>query len=694
MRPITLTAPLQLRAAEGKKPRRFSILAYTGGILPVDGFDLPVVVDLQGLTIAGNVPILIDHTKTVENTLGITESITNDGKSLTMTGNVTGVSPTVEMVLSASDRGQQWQASIGAYTTDTEEIAAGETVAVNGQIIPGPVIVARRAVLRETSVLPMGADTGTTVNLAARAAMLKGSAMTMEEWVKSLGLDVTTLTPEALDILTKGYEAKMATPTPPAAAAAAASPEPAAAAPAVVAGGTVDLQAQLTSLRNQQAAEIRRIGEINVVAAGHPQIAATAIEQGWNRDKVELEVLKASAARTRPTSFRTAEQAPEEMGKILEAAIGVTRRHKDVEKCHEPKHLQAAHSMFRRGIGLQQLFLEAAAANGRPVRAGERVTNGNLREILGYACGGNMLQAGFSTVSLPGILSNVANKELLDGYMEEDNAWQEISVTKSVSDFKAVTSYRMLDDMEYDEVGPAGEIKHGTTGQESYTRQAKTYARMYAVTRQDIINDDLGAFDDLRNRVGRGAAKKLNKVFWTAFTNNSGFFTAGRTNYITGSTSNLATDGVGLGLGVTAFRKMTSPSADGSKRVNGNGGRPTLLLVPPELEFAAEALYRNTNLGAVSTATANVFAGKYRTVVAWQLSDSGYTGYSATAWYLLNDPSYLSTICVSFLNGQQTPTVESADADFNTLGIQLRGYHDFGCSQSEYLAGVKSKGAA
>jgi hypothetical protein len=28
------------------------------------------------------------------------------------------------------------------------------------------------------------------------------------------------------------------------------------------------------------------------------------------------------------------------------------------------------------------------------------------------------------------------------------------------------------------------------------------------------------------------------------------------------------------------------------------------------------------------------------------------------------------------------------------LGIQFRGYHDFGVDKSEYLAGVKSKGAA
>jgi hypothetical protein len=49
---------------------------------------------------------------------------------------------------------------------------------------------------------------------------------------------------------------------------------------------------------------------------------------------------------------------------------------------------------------------------------------------------------------------------------------------------------------------------------------------------------------------------------------------------------------------------------------------------------------------------------------------------------------------VAFLNGRDMPIVESADADFNTLGVMFRGYHDFGVDQAEYLAGVLSKGAA
>jgi len=122
--------------------------------------------------------------------------------------------------------------------------------------------------------------------------------------------------------------------------------------------------------------------------------------------------------------------------------------------------------------------------------------------------------------------------------------------------------------------------------------------------------------------------------------------------------------------------------------------------VPPELEFNALRLYQSTNVvaaGGSSGATipdGNIHAGKYRPVVVPWLSDSNFSGYSATAWYLFRPVTVLAAIVVSFLNGVQTPTVESADADFDMLGIQFRGYHDFGVDLAEFLAGVKNKGAA
>jgi len=218
---------------------------------------------------------------------------------------------------------------------------------------------------------------------------------------------------------------------------------------------------------------------------------------------------------------------------------------------------------------------------------------------------------------------------------------------------------------------------------------------MAAVTRKDIINDDLGAFDDMRNRIGRGGAQQLNRVFWTAFMNNASFFTSGRGNFISGSTTNLGTDGVGLQLALTAFRKLKSPVTDGGKRVASNtvGGRPEILLVPPELEHVADKLYVGTNLSIGSAAgEENTHRNKYRPVICPWLSDADFAGNSTTAWHLLRNPRVMPAVVVSFLNGNETPTVESAEADFNTLGVQFRGYFDFGCDLAEYLCGIKSKG--
>lgn len=693
MKPVNITAFLRLKANGAGKPKRFSILAYSGGLLPVDGFPHPVVVDLSGLEIPGSIPILIDHEKSVEATLGATDNIYNDGTKLTMAGVVTGQSPKSQQVLAQAAAGHTWQASIGAMVIESEDVPAGQTATANGQTFTGPVVIARRSVLRETSVLPMGADSTTSVNLAASARrFLKGSAaMSFEDYVKSLGLDAATLTPEAAAALQIGFSAM----SPPVAAApAVATPAAPVSTPTAAAGAVLDLQASLTEGRKMIAAQFRKSHEIQIKAAGFPDIIATAIDQDWSIDKVELEVMKKKelTARTRPTSFNASQGSAENLPMVIEAAVCMTRGIKDTEKQFDEKILQAAHSQFRRGVGLQQVFMMAAAANGMYLAPGTRVNAGNIREVLQYACSPQQIQAAFSTVSLPGILSNVANKEILQGYMEEDTVWQQIAATKSVSDFKTVTSYRMLDDMTYEELGPGGKIKHGKTGEESFTRSADTYAKMYSITRQDIINDDLSAFDDLRARLGRGSAMKLNDLFWATFLGNLGtIFTSTRTNYISGPTTNLGTDGVGLGLGQKAWRQRTSPSGDGAKRV---GGTAKFLLVPPELETIADALYVGRNNSSVKVSDVNTFAGKYNPICAPQLSDSSITGYSTTAWYLLGDKSMGAPMVVSFLNGQQTPTVESADADFNTLGVQFRGYHDFGVDLGDgYLNALMSKGA-
>lgn len=695
-------AGLELTAAEGdapNKPKRFTMTAYTGGTMNLPNFPHPVVVDLAGTKAPRqDIAILRDHLPT--SIVGHTDGIEISSQRIKLSGFMSGTGDAAKETLSLAANGFPWQASIGGSVEKTEYVERGETVKVNGRNFTGPVHVVRAMTLREVSFVPIGADGATSASVAAH---YQGEKPMFEKWLTAKGFDPAALTESQRSVLQAAFDAEEA------AKKATATPAPAqtiaASAPANV---KPNEDAEIQASRDRRVAEALRVEAIGRICAkyNHPRwsetdgsnetsLEAKAIAAGWTEKETHLEALLRDRGTGAPNFIMATQKRDAVKPDVLEASLAMSRSLPNIEKQYKPETLEAAHRHFH-NFGLQQLLLTAAAANGYHVGPGTRISNGNVREVLHAAFS---LQAGaFSTVPLPNILGNVANKELLSGYMEEDQTWREIAGIKSVSNFHQVTSYRMLDDMTYEKLGPAGEIAHGKVSEESYTRQADTYAKMFALTRRDIINDDLGAFDDLRNRLGRGSAQKFNDVFWTeVLADGSTNWTTARTNYITGATTTLLTDGVGLGLGVKAFRQMTSPSGDGSKRI---GGRPEILLVPPELEYAARNLFASQNLvaaGGSSGATvgaANIYANQYRPVVSAWLSDSNFTGYSATAWYLLRSPTIMPMIVVSFLNGMQTPTVESAEADFNTLGIQFRGYHDFGCDFAEYLCGVKSKGAA
>lgn len=681
---LTLTGAsegFELLAAEGgegeggggaPKVRKFKMVAYTGGPMRV-GFGWPVVVDLAGMTVpAQRRPILRDHD--AGRIVGHTEAIevTGGGRRLNVAGLLSGVGEDAAEVAALADRGFPWQASIGASVERLEYVDRGSSVTVNGRSVAGPVYVARATTLGEVSFVPLGADAGTSATVAANAE--EGASMTFEAWLQAKGFDPAALSDTQRAALRAAFQAEQAG-------------ADAGAGENGKGGTAADAAAAVAELRRQVAADVARVAAIRRVCAAAPHatvrhgdadvpLEAHAIAEGWDVTRTELEVLRASRPTPRVNAGAGAD-AP--AADVLAAAVAVAGRLQAPERHFTPQALEAADRRFRRGIGLQELLLAAAAANGYHGRGSVR---GDLREVL---------RAAFSSVSLPGILSDSANKFLLQGFLGVDQAWSQVAARRAVNDFKTVTSYRLTGGLSFEQVGPGGEIPHGDLGEESYSNKAETYGKMLAITRQDVINDDLGALTAVPQRIGRGAATKLNSVFWAEFLDNAAFFATGNANYISGATTNLSSEG--LRQGVEKLRKQTDP--DGQPLAL----TPRLLLVPPELESIADELYASTNVntgGAAATEKVpnrNTHAGKYRPVVSPYLSNTGYTGYSTTAWYLLADPLDLAVIEVCFLNGVEAPTVETADADFNTLGIQMRGYFDFGVNKQEPRGGIKSKGA-
>ena len=104
-----------------------------------------------------------------------------------------------------------------------------------------------------------------------------------------------------------------------------------------------------------------------------------------------------------------------------------------------------------------------------------------------------------------------------------------------------------------------------------------------------------------------------------------------------------------------------------------------MLLVSPENEITAAELMSGSLLitGENTTRTnVNVLAGRFQVVASSYLT-------SSSTWWLVANPGELPCMEVAFLNGVRTPTVQQADADFDILGIQVRGHFSYGVAKAE-----------
>ncbi len=499
--------------------------------------------------------------------------------------------------------------------------------------------------------------------------------MEFSQWLTANGFDEPSLSQPQLALLRAAYEAETETP----------DRQEEAAKPAPLTA-TIDTSAIQKQVREIQAAEADRTSGIRVVCSKYsisstkfdgkevPSLEAHAIREGWSVERTELEALRAS----RPASpaIHVAQDFSGNLT-VLECAVAKSAQLPDREQRFDTRTLEAADKQYRTGVGLQRLLIMAASAAGYPVPPGP------MRQVSR-----DFLRAAFTMHEISGILSNTGNKLLLASFNAVESVWRSIAAVGQVNDFKTVTRFRLIEDAKFERVGPDGRLKHAGFEEESFSNKAETYGKILSLTRQDIINDDLGALSTRAQKIGRGAALELNEVFWTEFNNNSTFFTTPRKNYFEGAATNLQSSS--LQTAEQMFMDQVDPKG------NPLGLTPAILLVASSNSVTARELFNSIGLitgSAGKNMAINVFAGRYRPEVSAYVGNTAFGG-SQNAWYLLSDPSDLATIEIVFLNGQQTPVIEEAEADFDTLGIAMRGYFDFGVAKQEWRAGVKSKGVA
>ncbi len=164
------SAEVAVQASAGK-PATVSIMAYTGGLMAVPGWG-PVAIDLAGLDAgAEQISLLADHDATLQGIVGHGRASIQSNKLLVQ-GTITAATEAARQVVELAKSGFRFQASVGVAPDEYERVRAGETVQINGQTIQAPrsgFTLVRSGVLREVSIVALGADANTSVTIAAKA---------------------------------------------------------------------------------------------------------------------------------------------------------------------------------------------------------------------------------------------------------------------------------------------------------------------------------------------------------------------------------------------------------------------------------------------------------------------------------------------------------------------------------------------
>ena len=638
-------------SAEGRRPTVRG-MAYSGGKMRLFGWSKPVVVDMAGMNVPESVPLLANHENHTLGRVGLVAAKVADGH-LEISGEIVGTGELSDAIVAQGRAGADWQLSIGAEVEAAELVQEGRRT-INGVEHEAPFYHVTKSTLREVSVVAVGADKATHMKVTASLKLKGNSIMEPEKKVE------------------------------------AANPAPAAPAATAEASRNIEAAAPADAEAVAQAAvkaERERVGMIKSVCAGEfPEIEAKAVSEGWNREQVSEAVLAAYRAK-QPTT--TPPNVNAKKGTEMAA-----------------KHLEAALSL-RAGIDADSL---AKSMGEETVEAAMKDMDIPLRAVLGECMriegmsvprsfDNDAIKAAFSTVSLPGILSNVANKKLLQAYNAQPIIATRLCTSGDLTDFKENQRFRLTDVGDLQPIGADGEIKDSALTEEAAKNQLDTYAKKFCLTRKMIINDDLGAFLKVPTAMGNRAARLVDQLFFKRLMSNptcvdgKPLFGRDHRNLLSGANSALSADS--LKKAIQIFIDQTD--ADGQPI----SVEPSILLVPTALKHLAIELTRGATLmmsgGADNTIrpAINVLADENLAIVSSPyLGNRNYPNYSEAAWYLFGKPGTVDTFEIGYLKGRRTPTVERGDLDFNVLGVWFRVYFDIGIREQDHRGMVKATGSA
>lgn len=305
-----------------------------------------------------------------------------------------------------------------------------------------------------------------------------------------------------------------------------------------------------------------------------------------------------------------------------------------------------------RGLSPLEIARESLERQGVKTRGMDRM------RMLGLAFtyrGSSYQTAG----DFPVLMESVLHKMLLGAYATQETTWQRFCGTDDVPDFRPSNRYRTGSLPSLPAIAEHGEYKNGVIPDGAkFQISTERHGEIFSLSREAIINDDMGALANLASEFGRAAARTIENDVYALLALNGGlgptmsdtnpFFHPSRGNVGTGSALTVA----GLDGDRVLMRAQKDPSGKDFLSLS-----PSVLVVPDSLEGTARVI----NDAQYDPDTANkmqrpnMVRGLFRDIVG-----TPRLAASSTRRYLFSDPNIAAAIIVAFLEGYgRGPIMES-----------------------------------
>lgn len=324
-----------------------------------------------------------------------------------------------------------------------------------------------------------------------------------------------------------------------------------------------------------------------------------------------------------------------------------------------------------------------------------------------------IFREGMTTSDFPYLTGDVLDRMMLARYREFPQGWRSYAkVVSSLRDFRAVRRLAMDGaEGQWDDIPEQAEVGYADLDEANYTYAPKKYGKAVKLSFEALMNDDLGAFDDIPNRLGRGGARTVGKFVTGLYVDASGphasLYSGGNANIVTGNPV-LAVSALNTAWGI--LRNMVD--ADGEPIMV----ESAVLVVPPSLEVTAMNIINAiqvfmTNTGGASGQELQVnnwIGGSLSLVVDPYIPIVASSANGATSWFLFASPSVgRPALEVGFVSGFAEPVlyqkqantmrigggVDQMAGDFGTMSQEYKGVLAFGGTRLDVKATVASNGS-